>query len=58
MFNGNTEAAFSFYKSVFGGAFVMIIRFKDLPNDPNIKWAESEANKIMHIALPIDKNSF
>ena len=57
MFNGNTEEAFNLYKSVFGGEFAMIIRFKDLPNDPNIKWAESEANKIMHIALPIGKNS-
>ena len=56
-FNGNAEEAFTFYKSVFGGEFAMIIRFKDLPNDPNIKWAESDANKIMHIALPIDKNS-
>ena len=57
MFNGNTEEAFNFYKSVFGGEFAMIIRFKDLPKDPNNKWTESEANKIMHIALPIGKNS-
>ena len=56
MFNGNTEEAFNFYKSVFGGEFAMVIRFKDLPNDPNNKWTESEANKIMHIALPIGKS--
>ena len=52
-FNGNTEEAFNFYKSVFGGEFAMIMRFGDMPN-PNIP--ESENNKIMHIALPIGKN--
>jgi PhnB protein len=56
MFNGNTEEAFNFYKSVFGGEFAIVIRFKDLPGDPNNKWTESEANKIMHIALPIGKS--
>ena len=57
MFNGNTEEAFNFYKSVFGGEFEKIIRFKDLPKDPTNKWTESEANKIMHIVLSIGKNS-
>ena len=52
-FNGNTEEAFNFYKSVFGGEFAILIRFGDMPN-PNIP--ESENNKIMHIALPIGKN--
>lgn len=50
-FNGNTEEAFTFYKSVFGGEFAMVIRFKDLPNSEN-PIPESEAEKIMHIALP------
>lgn len=54
-FNGNTEEAFNFYKSVFGGEFAMIIRFKDMPN-PEHPVADHEANKIMHIALPIGKN--
>ena len=54
-FNGNAEEAFTFYKSVFGGEFAMIIRFKDLSN-PEFPVAEKEANKIMHIALPIGKN--
>jgi PhnB protein len=51
-FNGNAEEAFNFYKSVFGGSFEKIIRFKDLGNTEH-PLAESEANKIMHIALPI-----
>ncbi len=57
MFNGNTEEAFNFYKSVFGGEFRSITRFRDLPGGDDQKWSESEANNIMHIALPIGKNN-
>ncbi|HEY5371764.1 MAG TPA: VOC family protein [Hanamia sp.] len=55
-FNGNAEEAFNFYKSVFGGEFAKIIRFKDLAS-PEFRVAEKEENKIMHIALPIGKSS-
>ena len=55
-FNGNAEEAFTFYKSVFGGAFTKIIRFKDLAS-PEFPVAEKEENKIMHIALPIGKSN-
>ncbi len=54
-FNGNAEEAFSFYKSVFGGEFATIMRFKDMPT-PGFEIPENEANKIMHIALPIGSN--
>ena len=54
-FNGNAEEAFNFYKSVFGGEFAMIMRFKDIASS-EYPVAENEANKIMHIALPIGKN--
>ena len=54
-FNGNAEEAFTFYKSVFGGEFAKIIRLKDL-SSPEFPVAENDANKIMHIALPIGKN--
>ena len=30
-FNGNAEEAFTFYKSVFGGEFARIVRFKEMP---------------------------
>ena len=53
-FNGNVEEAFTFYKSVFGGEFAKIIRFKDLAS-AEFPVAEKEENKIMHIALPIGK---
>ena len=54
-FNGNAEEAFNFYKSVFGGEFAMISRFKDLAS-PEFPVAENEANKIMRIALPVGSN--
>ena len=55
-FNGNAEEAFNFYKSVFGGEFAKIIRFKDLAST-EFPVAEKEENKIMHIALPIGKSN-
>ncbi len=52
-FNGNAEEAFSFYKSVFGGEFANITRFKDMAT-PEFQVAEKDANKIMQITLPIN----
>ena len=54
-FNGNAEEAFNFYKSVFGGEFAIIMRFKDL-SSPEFPVAEKDADKIMHIALPVGNN--
>jgi PhnB protein len=54
-FNGNAEEAFTFYKSVFGGEFTMIVRLKDMES-PDFPVAENDANKVMHIGLPIGKN--
>lgn len=51
-FNGNAEEAFTFYKSVFGGEFTKITRFKDIAT-PEFPVADSDADKIMHIALAI-----
>lgn len=55
-FNGNAEEAFTFYRSVFGGAFTSIVRFKDMNvgGSPDIN---KEAEKIMHIALLIGASS-
>jgi PhnB protein len=55
-FNGNAEEAFRFYQSVFGGAFTKLIRFKDLASE-HFPVAAHEAEKIMHIALPIGVNT-
>jgi PhnB protein len=54
-FNGNAEEAFNFYQSVFGGDFAMKMRFKDMEFEGSIA-TDEEANKIMHIALPIGKH--
>jgi len=54
-FNGNAEEAFNFYRSVFGGEFTKITRFKDLAS-PEMPVAPNDANKIMNIGLPIGKN--
>ena len=54
-FNGNAEEAFTFHKSFFGGEFAKIMRFKDI-SSPEFPVTENDANKIMHIALPIGKN--
>ena len=51
-FNGNAEEAFTFYKSVFGGEFGKVVRFRDL-SIPGFTPSEEEANKIMQITLPI-----
>ncbi len=53
-FLGNTEEAFNFYKSVFGGEFTALQRFKDTPEADKI--TPEDQNKIMHIALPLGKN--
>lgn len=55
-FNGNAEEAFTFYKSVFGGEFKSVVRFKDLES-PEFPVPESEADKIMRIVLPIGDNT-
>ena len=51
-FAGNAEEAFDFYKSVFGGEFSSLVRFKDLPIE-GVTIPKEDEDKIMHIALPI-----
>jgi PhnB protein len=55
-FNGDAEEAFTFYRSVFGGEFIKIMRYKDL-SSPEYPVAENDANRLMHIALPIGKSN-
>ena len=54
-FLGNTEEAFNFYKSVFGGDFLALVRFGDTSEAE--KLPEENKNKIMHIALPLNENT-
>ena len=55
-FAGNAEEAFDFYKSVFGGEFSSVVRFKDLPIEGVTLPSEVE-DKIMHIGLPIGEGT-
>ena len=50
-FNGNCEEAFNFYKSVFGGEFPYVGRYSEMPAEFQV--GDDEANKIMHVSLPI-----
>ncbi|WP_207420904.1 VOC family protein [Desertivirga brevis] len=53
-FPGNTLEAFQFYKSVFGGEFSMIMRFRDTAEATRV--SAEHLDKIMHIALPIGQS--
>jgi len=55
-FAGNAEEAFNFYKSVFGGEFSSMVRFKDMPME-GVKILKEDEDKIMHIALSIGNNT-
>lgn len=59
-FNGNCEAAFNFYKSVFGGEFPYIGKFKDMPKqegDDCPPMSEEDGERIMHVSLPVSKET-
>lgn len=56
-FRGNCEEAFSFYKSVFGGEFPMVGRYKDMPPSEGELSPAMDGEKIMHMSLPISKET-
>ncbi|WP_336518300.1 VOC family protein [Pollutibacter soli] len=56
-FNGNCEEAFNFYKSVFGGEFPYIGRYKDMPSEGGKEISTADGEKIMHVSLPISKET-
>jgi PhnB protein len=47
------KAAFNFYKSVFGGDFSYIGKFKDMPAEDGKTMSVDDGEKIMHVSLPI-----
>jgi PhnB protein len=55
-FAGNAQEAFDLYRSVFGGEFSSVVRFKDFPME-GVTVPEEDKDKIMHIALPIGEDS-
>jgi PhnB protein len=57
-FNGNCEEAFDFYKSVFGGEFHQVSRYEEMPEAEDFRISETLKRKIMHISLPLSKDSY
>ena len=55
-FNGNAEEAFNFYKSVFGGEFLALQRFSDMPSETQMP-PGADLNRILHVSLPISKET-
>ncbi len=55
-FAGNAEEAFIFYRSVFGGEFSSLVRFRDFPME-GVAIPSEDESKIMHISLPIGEDS-
>ena len=56
-FQGNCEEAFNHYKKVFGGEFSYLGRFGEMPPQEGVTVSEEDANKIMHMSLPISKEN-
>jgi PhnB protein len=55
-FDGNAAEAFTYYKSVFGGDFTSMVRFKDMPME-GADMSPQDAEKVMHVGLPIGPNN-
>ena len=56
-FNGNCEEAFEFYKSVFQKEFKFIGRYKDVPDAARRYFPDCEDDHIMHIGLPLSRET-
>ena len=57
-FDGNCEEAFLFYRSVIGGEFNYVGRFGEMPPQEGMPpMPQSMADKIMHISLPVSKET-
>ena len=52
-FNGNAEEAFELYRSVFGGEFTGVLRFRDFGSDAGMDVPEADLDKIAHISMPL-----
>lgn len=56
-FSDNCEAAFNFYKSIFGGEFTFFGRFNEMPPQEGVELSEEELNRIMHVSLQVGKTT-
>ena len=51
LYNGQTEEAFNFYRSIFGGEFIAIARMSDMPGEHTPP--PEYANKILHMTMSV-----
>lgn len=56
-FNGNCQEAFEFYEEAFGKKIAMMSKFSEMPPDPNYPVAEEDMDRIMHVSLPISRET-
>ena len=56
-FNGNCREAFTFYQSIFGGEFDFLGTFGEMPPQEGYEVPESDKDLIMHVSLPISKET-
>ena len=56
-FNGDCEAAFNLYRSVFGGEFRAFSRFSEMPADPKNPLPDGWGQKVLHVALPVSQET-
>lgn len=56
-FPGNCEEAFNFYRSVFGGEFLVFDRFSEMPPQEGVTLSEADMKKVMHVSLPISEET-
>lgn len=54
-FEGETEAAFIFYQSVFGGEFSILTHYGDLPSEDGVVYSEQQKSWVLHVSLPINE---
>ena len=54
-FNGNSEKAMNFYKRVFGGDFIAVQRYSDVPGSE--KMSDEDKNKMIHISLKLTETT-
>lgn len=57
-FEDNCQDAFNLYKEIFGGEFSTVMKFSDIPPGEDFKYDEDEKDKLLHISMPIGKDSY
>lgn len=57
-FNGNCEEAFQFYGTVFKTENTGVIRYSNMPADPNLPpLSEADKNKVLHTSMPMNEST-